>query len=104
MFHELCAHLGDLKLEKLNLIYEGKAKKVYKTSNPDFLIQEFKDDATAFNAKKRGTIRDKGIRNNKISSTLFNLLESKGVATHFVKQLSDRDMPGGRNNFKRTGT
>lgn len=79
-------------MEKLDLIYEGKAKKVYKTSNPDLLIQEFKDDATAFNAKKRGTIHDKGVRNNKISSILFNLLESKGVATHFVKQLSDREM------------
>lgn len=79
-------------MEKGKLIYEGKAKKVFETDNPDLLIQEFKDDATAFNAQKRGTIINKGIVNNKISAKLFELLESKGLSTHFVKQLSDREM------------
>jgi len=77
---------------KTKMIYEGKAKKVYETEDPDLYIQEFKDDATAFNAKKKGTIASKGICNNKISATLFTLLESKGVETHFVEMLNDRDM------------
>ena len=79
-------------MEKGKLLYEGKAKKVYETNDPDLFIQEFKDDATAFDATKRGTIRDKGIINNKISKILFNLLESKGIETHFVEQLDDRQM------------
>lgn len=79
-------------MKKGGMIYEGKAKKVYETDNPDLLIQEFKDDATAFDATKRGTIKDKGIVNNRISEILFTLLESKGVATHFVKRLSEREM------------
>ena len=74
------------------MIYEGKAKKLYRTEDPDLLIQEFKDDATAFDATKRGTIRNKGVVNNKISAKLFELLESKGVETHFVRLLSDREM------------
>lgn len=79
-------------MEKRKLIYEGKAKKVFETDNPDLLIQEFKDDATAFDATKRGTIIGKGVVNNKISATLFKLLESKGIKTHFVKLLNDREM------------
>ena len=79
-------------MKKGKLIYEGKAKKVYETDDPDLLIQEFKDDATAFNAQKRGTIQQKGIVNNAISARIFTLLESKKIPTHFVKQLSDRDM------------
>lgn len=82
----------NINVEKLNLIYEGKAKKIYETSNRNLLIQEFKDDATAFNAQKRGTIAGKGVINNKISAKLFGLLEEKGVPTHFVKLLSDREM------------
>ena len=74
------------------MIYEGKAKKLYETEDKDMLIQEFKDDATAFDATKRGTINQKGVINNKLSEIIFKLLESKGVATHFVKRLSDRDM------------
>jgi len=74
------------------MIYEGKAKKVYETEDKDLLIQEFKDDATAFNAKKKGTIGDKGVCNNKISSRIFEMLEAAGVKTHFVKRLSDREM------------
>jgi len=79
-------------MEKAKMIYEGKAKKLFETENQDFVIQEFKDDATAFDATKRGTIHDKGIVNNKISAKLFELLESKGVETHFVRLLNDIDM------------
>lgn len=79
-------------MKKGRLIYEGKAKKVYETDDRYLLIQEFKDDATAFDATKRGTIAGKGVVNNKISAKLFELLESKGVETHFVKLLSDREM------------
>ena len=79
-------------MEKLKQIYEGKAKKLYETADPDLLIQEFKDDATAFDATKRGTILNKGVINNKLSEKLFNLLSKKGVPTHFVKRLNDRDM------------
>jgi len=73
-------------------LYEGKAKILYATADPALVIQYFKDDATAFNAKKRGTIAAKGAVNNQISSHLFTLLEQQGVPTHFVKQLSDREM------------
>ena len=79
-------------MEKLKQIYEGKAKKLYETDNKDLLVQEFKDDATAFDATKRGTIANKGIINNKLSEKIFELLEKKGIPTHFVKRLSDRDM------------
>lgn len=79
-------------MEKGKKIYEGKAKVLYETGRPDLIIQEFKDDATAFDATKRGTIEEKGVINNEISSAIFQLLESKGIPTHFVKKLSDRDM------------
>lgn len=79
-------------MKKAKKIYEGKAKILYETDKPDLVIQEFKDDATAFDATKRGTIKDKGVINNEISSALFQLLESKGIPTHFVKKLSDREM------------
>src|SRR6266699_5493726 len=74
------------------MFYEGKAKKLYSTSDPDLVIAYFKDDATAFNAKKRGTIEDKGVMNNRISELFFLLLEKNGVKTHFVRRLSDREM------------
>jgi phosphoribosylaminoimidazole-succinocarboxamide synthase len=74
------------------MLYEGKAKKVYLTSEPDELIQFFKDDATAFNAQKKGTIHDKGIRNNQISEQLFRLLEERGVSTHFLDRVDERSM------------
>jgi len=83
---------GGKIMQKGKLIYEGKAKKVYETDNHDLLIQEFKDDATAFDATKRGTIKQKGVINNKISNIIFALLESKGIETHFVKNLSEREM------------
>jgi len=73
-------------------LYEGKAKILYATEDPQHIVQYFKDDATAFNAQKRGTIVDKGVVNNKISAHLFQLLERAGVPTHFVQQLSDREM------------
>ncbi len=73
-------------------LYEGKAKIVYATDDPKQVIQYFKDDATADNAKKRGSILDKGSVNNQIASHLFQLLEKEGVPTHFIEQLSDREM------------
>ena len=73
-------------------LYEGKAKILYATDDPRYVIQYFKDDATAFNAKKRGTIVEKGVCNNRISSHLFRLLEQGGVPTHFIEQRSDREM------------
>ncbi len=78
--------------EKLEMFYEGKAKKLYATADPDLVIAYFKDDATAFNAKKRGTIEDKGVINNRLSELFFGLLEKQGVKTHFVRRLNDRDM------------
>lgn len=79
-------------LQKREMFYEGKAKKLYTTSDPDLVIQYFKDDATAFNAKKRGTIEDKGVMNNRMSELFFTLLERAGVRTHFVRRLNDREM------------
>jgi phosphoribosylaminoimidazole-succinocarboxamide synthase len=78
--------------EKREMFYEGKAKKLYSTSDPDLVIQYFKDDATAFNAKKRGTIESKGIINNRISELFFNLLDREGIRTHFIRRLNDREM------------
>jgi len=74
------------------LLYEGKAKKVFATDKPDQVVQYFKDDATAFNAQKRGTIVGKGVINNKVSERLFRLLEQAGVPTHFIERLSDREL------------
>lgn len=76
-------------MEKL---YEGKAKIVYKAQDPDKVVIYFKDEATAFNAQKKDVIEGKGVINNKISSILFQILEKHGIPTHFVKQLSDREM------------
>ncbi|HEV8540578.1 MAG TPA: phosphoribosylaminoimidazolesuccinocarboxamide synthase [Nitrospiraceae bacterium] len=79
-------------MPKGTLIYEGKAKKLFETDHPDRVVQYFKDDATAFNALKRGTIVEKGVVNNKVSERLFQLLEKGGVPTHFIERLSDREM------------
>lgn len=79
-------------MKKLEMIYEGKAKKVYKTEDEKFYIVEYKDDATAFNGLKKGTIVNKGVMNNEISAKLFKLLEEKGVETHQVEKLNDRDV------------
>ena len=79
-------------MDKIEQIYEGKAKKLFTTKDPDLVIQEFKDDATAFDATKRGTIASKGIVNNKLSAVIFTFLEKEGIPTHFEKLLNDRDM------------
>lgn len=78
-------------MEKLEQLYEGKAKKVYKTEDPDVLIVDYKDDATAFNGEKKGTIVGKGVINNKMSNYVMTLLEKEGVPTHLVEELSDRE-------------
>lgn len=79
-------------MRKGSAFYEGKAKILYATDDPDLIVQYFKDDATAFNAQKRGTIPEKGVMNNKISAALFRYLDRCGIPTHFVEQLSDREM------------
>ncbi len=79
-------------MEKLEQLYEGKAKKIYKTEDPDVVWLEYKDDATAFNGLKKGTIEGKGSLNNLISAHFFQMLEEKGITTHFVKLINDREM------------
>ncbi|MCL6561210.1 MAG: phosphoribosylaminoimidazolesuccinocarboxamide synthase [Firmicutes bacterium] len=79
-------------MQKLAMIYEGKAKKVYRTDNPDYYWVEYKDDATAFNGQKKGTIDNKGVVNNKVSAVFFKLLEEEGIPNHFVELVSDREM------------
>ena len=78
-------------MKKLEQLYEGKAKRVYKTDEENFYIVDYKDDATAFDGKKKGTIVGKGAINNKITNMLMQMLETKGIPTHFVKELSDRE-------------
>ena len=79
-------------MKRLKKIYEGKAKIIYSTEDLDLVIQYFKDDVTAFDGIKKGTIVDKGVINNQVSSRVFQYLEEKGVKTHFVERLNDRDM------------
>lgn len=79
-------------MDKETKLYEGKAKIIYGTADPSLVIQYFKDDATAFDALKKGTIVDKGIYNNKISTAIFKLLEKEGIPTHFVRQVNEREM------------
>jgi len=79
-------------MEKLDLLYEGKAKRVYKTDDPRYYIIEYKDEATAFDGKKKGIIQGKGTVNNKVSAVFFQLLEENGVPTHFVELLSPTEM------------
>ena len=78
-------------MEKLEQLYEGKAKKVYATDDPELLIVDYKDDATAFNGLKKGTIAGKGVINNQMSNRLMQKLEKTGIPTHFVKELSERE-------------
>jgi phosphoribosylaminoimidazole-succinocarboxamide synthase len=78
-------------MEKREMMYEGKAKKVYATDDKDRVVVYYKDDATAFNGEKKGQIEDKGVFNNSITSVLFELLEKEGVKTHFVEKLNDRE-------------
>jgi phosphoribosylaminoimidazole-succinocarboxamide synthase len=78
-------------MEKKEQLYEGKAKKVFATENPDYVIVSYKDDATAFNGLKKGTIQGKGVINNKMSNMMMAMLEKKGIPTHFVEQIDDRN-------------
>lgn len=78
-------------MEKLQQLYEGKAKKVFETTDENMVIVSYKDDATAFNGLKKGTIAGKGVVNNRMSNMLMQMLEKNGVKTHFVKELSERD-------------
>ena len=79
-------------MEKIELLYEGKAKRIWKTSDENLLISEFKDDLTAFNGEMKSSEAGKGALNNKISTELFKLLSSKGIPTHFVKMIDDNHM------------
>ena len=76
---------------KKDFLYEGKAKQIYSTEDDDKVIIHYKDDATAGNGEKKGTIKDKGVINNKITAKLFEMLEKKGIKTHFIEKLNDRD-------------
>ena len=78
-------------MQKLEQIYEGKAKKVFKTDDPELLIVDYKDDATAFNGLKKGTILGKGVINNQMTNRLMAKMEKAGIPTHFVEELSERD-------------
>jgi phosphoribosylaminoimidazole-succinocarboxamide synthase len=78
-------------MNKLDMLYEGKAKKVFKTDVEDVYIVDYKDDATAFNGLKKGTIIGKGVINNRMSNHIFQILEKEGVPTHFIEELSDRE-------------
>jgi phosphoribosylaminoimidazole-succinocarboxamide synthase len=78
-------------MQKVSQLYEGKAKKVWTTEDPELLIVDYKDDATAGNGAKKGTIHDKGIINNRVTNHLMKLLEKEGIPTHFVEEISDRE-------------
>lgn len=78
-------------MEKREMLYEGKAKKVYKTDDENLYIVDYKDDATAFNGKKKGQIEGKGVVNNRMSNFMMQIMEKHGIPTHFVKELSDRE-------------
>lgn len=78
-------------MEKKELLYEGKAKKVFATDNPEVLLVSYKDDATAFNGLKKGTISGKGAINNRVTNSIMRLLEKDGVPTHFIEELNDRE-------------
>ena len=78
-------------MQKLEKLYEGKAKQVFATNDPEIVMVHYKDDATAGDGEKKGTIRDKGIVNNKLSNALMQKLEKEGIPTHYVEELNDRD-------------
>ncbi len=79
------------KFEKKEQLYEGKAKVLFATDDPDYVVQYFKDDATAFDGEKKGTINNKGVVNNTVSAVIFKYLEGEGIKTHFVEQISERE-------------
>ena len=78
-------------MKKLQQIYEGKAKKVFATDNPDVVLVDYKDDATAFNGLKKGTITGKGVINNRVTNFLMQMLEKNGIPTHYIEEISDRE-------------
>ncbi|HIZ55033.1 MAG TPA: phosphoribosylaminoimidazolesuccinocarboxamide synthase [Firmicutes bacterium] len=78
-------------MKKMQQMYEGKAKKVYATDDPNLVIVDYKDDATAFNGEKKGTISGKGLINNRVTNHLMQMLETHGIPTHFVEELSERE-------------
>ncbi|MGQ1928844.1 phosphoribosylaminoimidazolesuccinocarboxamide synthase [Ornithobacterium rhinotracheale] len=78
-------------MEKKDFLYEGKAKQIYATENPDQVIVHYKDDATAFNAQKKGTVESKGEMNNKITTLIYQYLAQKGIPTHYIETLNDRE-------------
>ncbi|MDO5039192.1 phosphoribosylaminoimidazolesuccinocarboxamide synthase [Clostridium sp.] len=78
-------------MEKLEMLYEGKAKQIFKSKNENEVIVHYKDDATAFNGEKKSQINNKGILNNSITSTIFQMLNESGIKTHFIKKINDRD-------------
>lgn len=80
-----------MNIQKTEQLYEGKAKKVFSTNDPAYYIVSYKDDATAFNGLKKGTIAGKGVINNKMSNALMQYLEKKGIPTHYVEEINDRD-------------
>jgi len=84
--------MADKNVARGEMLYEGKAKQVFATDNANLVLIHFKDDATAFNGEKKGQIEDKGIINNKLSASFFRLLEAKGIPTHFVTRVNDREM------------
>ncbi len=78
-------------MKKMEQLYEGKAKKVFATDDPNYCIVDYKDDATAFNGQKKGTIAGKGVINNRVTNLLMKMLEEKGIPTHFVEEISNRE-------------
>ena len=80
-----------MNMEKKEQLYEGKAKKVYATDDPNLVLVDYKDDATAGNGAKKGTILGKGVVNNRVTNSLMKMLEGKGIPTHYVEELSDRE-------------
>ena len=78
-------------MEIKEMLYEGKAKQVFATENPDIVMVHYKDDATAFNGLKKGTITGKGVINNRVTNFMMKKLEAAGIPTHFVEELNDRD-------------
>jgi len=89
---KMCGGVYMSELQKLEMLYEGKAKRVYKTNIEDQYIVEYKDDATAFNGEKKGTISNKGVVNNEMSAILFKMLAEAGIENHFIELLSEREM------------
>ncbi len=83
--------MGNISIEKREQLYEGKAKKVFATNDPDIVIVSYKDDATAFNGVKKGTIQGKGVINNRMTNLVFQKFEAAGIPTHFIEELNDRE-------------